>query len=414
MWIGLAVYSTSTGWTGRIPALMRVLFVTNRFPGLAMRGDQQRALQQLRHLGRRHAITLLSFEAAQDDDPVAREVASLCERVVVRTESALVRMARGTLGLFGSRPLQSAMYDSPARRRVVDELLAATPFDLVHVQLARLGGLVEHLEARRCVIDLVDALSLNMARRAEFDRTPLRWLASFEASRMARYERALCTRATRVSICSPMDRTAIGDFANLRRVDNGVDLAEFPFDASARRREDIVFVGNLGYFPNIDAVQWFATEVLPTLREHRPALRLRLVGARPAVAIRNLAQRIPGIELVGPVPDVCAYLHRAAIAIAPLRAGSGQQLKVIEAMAAGTPVVATTTAAAGLDAIDGTHWRVAPDATTMAHAILELLREPSQGQTMARAARAFVEQRHTWRASAEALEQLWFEAAASL
>ena len=400
------------GWTGKIQALMRVLFVTNRFPGLAMRGDQQRALQQLRHLGRRHAITLLSFEAAQGDDTVAREVADLCERVIVRTESALARVARGTLGLFGSRPLQSAMYDSPSRRRAFDDLLASAPFDLVHVQLARLGGLVEHLGAKPCVVDLVDALSLNMTRRAEFDRTPLRWLAGVEAKRMARYERELCTRATQVSICSPMDRMAIGDFTNLRRVDNGVELSDFPFDAAARCHEDIVFVGNLGYFPNIDAIHWFAADVLPMLRERRPEVRLRLVGARPAATIRKLAQSTPGIELVGPVPDVCPYLHRAAIAVAPLRAGSGQQLKVIEAMAAGTPVVATTTAAAGIDAIDGTHWRVAPDATGMAQAILELMDEPSRAQSMARAARAFVEERHTWRTSTDALEQLWFEAAA--
>ena len=391
---------------------MRVLFVTQRFPGLAPRGDQQRALQQLRHLGRRHAITLLSFEAAPHAHPLAADVAACCERVMTCTESRWRMALRAGAGLFGSRPLQTAMCDSHPRRRAFDDLLADGGFDLVHVQLARLGGLLESPRSTPCVLDLVDALSLNMARRAQLDRPPLRWLARLEAERLARYERALCTRARRVSVSSPQDLAAIGEYAHLRRVDNGVDLDRFPFDGSGARGDELVFVGNLGYFPNIDAVQWFASTVWPILRSRRPTTRLRLVGSRPHPALRTLARNTPGIDLVGPVAEVCPHLHRAAIAVVPLRAGSGQQLKVLEAMAAGTPVVATEIAAAGLDATDGTHWRVASDATGMADAILELLDDRAKAQAMAVAARTFVERGHTWARSAEALERVWFEAVA--
>ena len=391
---------------------MRVLFVTNRFPGQALRGDQQRALQQLRHLAPRHAITLLSFASAPQDHPAAIEARSLCERVVVHEDSTLSRLLHGLAALPGSRPLQAAMYASARRRRVLRDLLAQADFDVVHVQLARLGDLVEQLAPRPCVLDLVDALSLNMARRGDRDHGPLRWFARVEAERMARYERRLCALATRVAICSPADRAAIGDVAALRLVENGVDLARFPFAPPASRGEHLVFVGNLGYFPNVDAALWFAREVWPLLRTQRPSLRLRLVGARPAAAIRDLARQTPGIDLVGPVADVCPYLHEAAVALAPMRAGSGQQLKVLEAMAAGTPVVATPVVAAGLDAIDTVHWRVAADARSMADAILHLLDDPSSAQTMAAAARDFVCARHDWSASADALEQLWREAAA--
>jgi glycosyltransferase involved in cell wall biosynthesis len=172
-----------------------------------------------------------------------------------------------------------------------------------------------------------------------------------------------------------------------------------------------VFVGNLGYFPNVDAAGWFARQVLPLVAAARPGVMLSLVGARPARAVRQLARKDPHVTLVGPVPEVRSHLAAAAVAVAPLRAGSGQQLKILEAMAAGTPVVATTTAAAGLEAVPGEHLLVADDPAAFSAHVVTLLDDVSLRVAMAQRARRLVEERYSWERSARDLEALWCAAA---
>ena len=396
---------------------MRVLFATNRCPGALTRGDQLRAFQHLRHLSARHAITLLCFDAEAPADTLAA-LRACCERVIVVPRNRVGMGLRALAALPGGRPLQVAMHDAVPAVLDLPALLATSNFDLAHLQLVRLGGLVPHLASLPVVIDMVDALSLNMTRRAALDRGPLRRVARLEASRLARYERALCSQVAAATVCAAADRTAIGDFANLHLVGNGVDLQRFPFARPDARvdapNSEIVFIGNLGYFPNIDAATWFANAVFPRVRALHPHAKLRLVGARPAPALRQLASSREGVELVGEVPDVLPHLQRAAVAVVPLRAGSGQQLKLLEAMAAGTPVIATAQSAVGLDAVDGEHLLIADDAATMADAVLRLLHDPVLARRLALAARTLVEQRWSWERSALDLEQVWMRAGRSV
>ena len=142
------------------------------------------------------------------------------------------------------------------------------------------------------------------------------------------------------------------------------------------------------------------------MRAAVPEAELRLVGARPARGVRALS-RLPGVSLGTAVPDMAPELRAATVAIVPLRAGSGVQNKVLEAMAVGTPVVATPRAAAGLDVRAGEHLLVAEDAAGLAAAARILLRDPARARTLARAARTLVEERYRWEDSAAAVEQAW-------
>jgi polysaccharide biosynthesis protein PslH len=123
--------------------------------------------------------------------------------------------------------------------------------------------------------------------------------------------------------------------------------------------------------------------------------------------LRALARRQPAIELVGEVPDVLPYLHAAALAVVPLRAGSGQQLKVLEAMASGTPVVITSVVAGGLQGEAGLHWLAADTADDFADAVLRLLTDREQAQRQALAACQWVTAQHTWATSAAGIDGLW-------
>lgn len=389
---------------------MRVLFITSRFPQSLRRGDEQRAYQHLRELAPRHEITLLAF-APEEESAVTADVRRWCRRVVTVEPSLGGRLSRALRALPGSVPLQAAINDTRTFRTALTELRQSSTFDLAHVLLARLGEALPLLGALPCVVDLVDALSVNMARRAHYDAGPMRLLARFEAARLLPYERRLCAQAAAAAVSSTRDRDALGaDLPALHVVANGIDPEEFAFSTQTRGPNTLVFSGNLGYFPNVDAAVWFAREVLPLLRAKHPEAELHLVGARPAAILRRLAQAQAGVRLIGPVQDMRPHLGRAAVALAPMRAGSGQQIKILEAMACGAPVVATSLAAGGLDAVADRHLLVADDAQTFADAVSRLLQDRAGADELARNARALVEQRYTWKASALAVETLWHAA----
>jgi sugar transferase (PEP-CTERM/EpsH1 system associated) len=374
------------------------------------RGDELRAYQHIRHLSGRHAITLLACDRDVPEPGHLRAMRALCEDVVITPRPLAGMLLRALLALPGPLPLQAAMSVPPGLRRMLAGLLAGRQFDLVHVQLARLGPLVDLIGDTPCVLDFVDALSLNMARRAGYDRGPMGWLAAIDAARLARYERDLCGRVDAAAISTAMDAAALGGPAGLHVVANGVDIGQFARAPVVPGSREIVFVGNLGYFPNVDGAGWFIREVLPRIRRAVPDARLRLVGARPARRLARLAATQDGVELVGAVAAVAPEIARAAVAIAPLRAGSGQQIKILEAMAVGRPVVATPVCAQGMRAVPGEHLMVADDAAAFAEAVSALLQAPALAERLSRNARQLVERDYTWEQSARALERVWFDA----
>ena len=182
-----------------------------------------------------------------------------------------------------------------------------------------------------------------------------------------------------------------------------------PSRARDREPATIVFTGNMGYFPNVNAAVWFAREVLPRVREVRPEARFLIVGTRPARAVRDLAKD-PAVVVTGRVEDVGPYLRRATLAVAPMRSGSGQQFKILEAMASGAPVVATAAEAEQVGAEPGRELLVADEAAAFAAAVVALLNDPARARGLAERARRLVEERFTWRRSVDALEAVYREA----
>jgi sugar transferase (PEP-CTERM/EpsH1 system associated) len=378
-------------------ALVRILFVVPRHPFPPHRGDRVRAWHQLRVLARRHEVTLLALER-----PAAGAAVPDGVRVVTAEIPAARRAVSLARHLVSDLPLQAALFDVPSARDAVATLVEEG-FDLAHLQLVRLAPLAPLVCSVPCVVDFVDALSLNIARRAERDVPPLRPLWRLEAARLRRAERALLDRVGQGVVVSEADRAAMGGDERLAVVPNGVDGAAFAFEGRPRDNADILFAGNLGYFANADAATWFAREVFPRLRARAPRARLRIVGARPPRAVRALSG-LDGVAVAGEVPDMAAHVRAARVAVAPLRAGSGQQSKVLEAMACGTPVVASRLAASGMEAAHEEHLLVADGAEATASAVLRLIEDAPLCARLAANGRRLVEERYTWERSVEGLE----------
>jgi sugar transferase (PEP-CTERM/EpsH1 system associated) len=384
---------------------VKVLFVVPRFPAPPWRGDQTRAYHHLRLLAPRHDITCAALVARPPAAAARAEIEAMGVRVeVVRLGpwGAAASLARVLAG--DARPLQVLLYAGRRARARVARLAAGA--DVVHAQLLRTLAYLPAARPPAAVVDLVDALSANFARRADRERGPLGAVVAWEAARLRRAEAGLVRSGVPCLVVSEAERARFDQHATIRVVPNGVDAGAFPYLEDGRPPARLVFGGNLGYFPNVDAASWLAREILPRVRAIVPGAELRLVGARPARAVRVL-RAAPGVSLAASVPAMAPELAAATIAVVPLRAGSGLQNKVLEAMAVGTPVVATPRAVAGLDVRPGEHLVVAEDAGALARAIVDLLGDPARARRLARAARSLVERRYRWEDSAAGVEAAW-------
>jgi|SRR5579884_552768 len=384
---------------------MRILFVTPRFPYPPLKGDSLRVYHQLRALAQHHNITLLTLA----ETPVTREeyakVAPLCNEIhivpLTRWESAL----NVATGILSQTPLQVHYYASAKLRAKLQTLLAAKKFDLVHAVLVRMAPYVWSVSDVPVVIDLIDSQTLNLADRRMQTRGITRLAYDLEYRRMRKYERRVGEHFSALTVTSQADRDAL-EAPHAAVLPNGVDVERFAFAGQEQReRATLIFTGNMGYHPNEEAMLWFVSSVWPLLRARIADVRLQIVGTRPSSKVRSLAGG--GVDVVGHVPDVVPYLHRATAAVCPMRSGSGIQNKVLEALATGAPVVASSVANRGVHAQPERDLLVADEPEAMTAAIARLVEDARLRASLARSGRAFVEDRYRWERHAQQLAAMY-------
>ncbi|MHB1167466.1 MAG: glycosyltransferase family 4 protein [Carboxydocellales bacterium] len=385
---------------------MKILFITSRIPAPTVKGDQLRAFYQLRELARKHEVFLVSFEANQPDPGILVELRQFCEEIVLVRRSLGEIICCSALSLINGLPLQVNYFNSRSLKWAVQELVARCGIELIHLQLVRTAECGYLCPGIPTVIDLVDSLALNLWNRYKFDSGVKKFAAYLEYRRMQKYEISLAKRFDRVITVSERDHVAVGSPSNGLIIPNGVDLQAFTYKRINRSNLEIVFVGNLSYFPNIDGVKWFCKDVFPLIKSVIPEAHLSIVGANPTREILNL-QKNTGIVVTGWVPDVSYYLKRASVAVCPIRAGSGMQLKVLEAMASGSPLVVTSQVYKGLRARPREHLLVADEPQEFAHQVVHLLTNPQLAHNLAECARRFIESNYSWVSTVSLLEDTY-------
>jgi glycosyltransferase involved in cell wall biosynthesis len=368
---------------------MRVIMVTKFVPLPDNDGGKQRALAVATRLAQRGDVVLCAYDDG-DGDVAGLKRLGIDVRSVPWHPSA----ARAARGVLRTRSVSAGRFYSP---ELVDEVRRAAqegPVDLLQVEYLQMVPVARRVRAARRVLDLHNVESALVRSYARVGRGPAGLLAHAEAAALAAMERSLMPSFDSVVVVSERERQRLP--AGVRDVlvcPNGRDPDPLgpPPPAST---PTAAFVATLGWAPNVDAALWFGQDVWPEVHRRAPDARLLLVGRDPSPAVRSLASS--SVEVSGTVSDVRPYLAQARVAVAPLRSGGGTRLKILEALDAGRPVVATSVAVDGLEDLIGEGVVVADDAGTMIEAVSDLLNDGERATALGRAGHDAVAARHTW------------------
>ena len=413
---------------------MHILFIVPYTPNPI----RVRPYNLIKHLALRdNSITLATVWEDEAELDALKEFERLGVRVIAQPLQKTRVLANTVRTFFSSTPLQAHYSWQPALAGQLGELLTANPnrWDIIHVEHLRGAQYGLHLKVQLgehglsipIVWDSVDCISLLFEGASRNSRSAFgRWITRFELPRTERFEGFLVNQFERVLATSPQDKHALDDLgdqyshdstpggSNVTVLSNGVDLEYFSPIPNQRESDTIVFTGKLSYHANQTAATYLANDIMPHIWEGRPQTKLQLVGKDPPAAIRLLGERENRIEVSGYVPDIRDYLRVASLAIAPLVYGAGIQNKVLEAMACGIPVAASSQAVSALGAVPGRDVHVADEPQEIAAAALQLLDDPHLNTQIGANGRAYVERHHDWNSITAKLENIYRETIGNL
>lgn len=381
---------------------MRILFLSPWFPYPPDNGSRIRIFNLIRELSRRHEVTLLSFTNHERDRGHMADMARHCADVqVVAGREFQPRSLRSLAGYLSPSPRWLVDVHSPEMAEMVARALAQQPFDVVVGAEIKMLPYLEAISGVPCILEgLETEVMLDGMRRAagiaESLRARLRWL------KFAHYfRRTLRHRLAGCTVVSERERDNVlhlePGYGHCAVVPNGVDLARYAGDDAAPVTDGLVFTGALTYSANYDAMAYFLAQVWPLIRAQRPAARLAITGRTEGVDLAGLALD-DHVQLTGYVADIRPVLTGSRACVVPLRQGGGTRLKILEAMALGTPVVSTHKGAEGLAVRDGEHLLLADTPEDLAAAVLRVMADEPLAHSLAQGARRLVHERYGWEA----------------
>jgi len=388
---------------------VRILFAAAYLPYPPDSGGRARGYHLLRWMAERHAVDLLAFTHDPADLARVPALQRLCAsvRAVPAPTHPLGPRARLRRALFS--PADLVM---PRRSAQMAAALAGSPpFDLAFLEDLGVAEYARLVAGAPTILSKqnVEAELYRQLARAKQPLSPAWALAYLEARALARQEGRAAALFRQVIVVSEQERARLAARCPAGRiavVPNGVDTDYFaPQPGVTEEPNSIVFVGTFFWSPNIGAARWLVGDILPRIRREVPGVRLCLVGHDPPPEVQALAHP-PDVIVAGSVPDVRPFLARAAVCVAPLQAGGGTRLKILDALAMGRPVVSTSLASEGLDLAGGHDLLIADGAEAFAAATIRLLRDPAQRAELAAAGRRAVASRYTWPAVLAGLEPL--------
>lgn len=379
---------------------MNILVVCSGAPR-PMYGAGTRNFYLLHALARRHSVSVLALMDRNEKIPFSagdlRDVTDSVE--IVYQPSSKAKRAHQLASLALGRSHQLTFHSSAAMQTRLDAMLARRRYDAILFEGVQVAGL--HVPPD--VATMIDEHNIEhelLGRSLEQPSSALRRMynrAEYRALRRGELER--CEQADVVTVCSEREREALQALLPGRRVEvvaNGVDVSAFvPAAVDSQVVGRVVFTGTMHYQPNVQGALYFARRCWPRVRAQVPEATWHIVGAGAPPEVAALGD-LPGVTVTGWVPQVQPHLAAASVAIAPLLAGGGTRLKILEALAAGKAVVSTPIGSEGIALTPGVHLLHASDPAAFADAVVALLGDPDRRQVLGAAGRALVEAKYSW------------------
>lgn len=389
---------------------MKILFLSTWFPYPLDNGSRIRVHALLQGLSQAHSVHLLSFLPPSLSQEVISQVN--CERVaVVRRDPFWRHPLKHKFAYFSWKPRAVVAGYSREMAQAAQEMDRQEHYDLVIASVTEVAAYALLLQGKPLLLEEHNFMTAWMKEQAQNQVTLRGKLAralTFQKSLL--YERWLYPHFQGVSMVSQVDCQAVrrllpGYSGQLSVIPNGVDLESRPFNRYPAVPDTIVFNGALTYSANAGAMRFFILDVLPLIWQQRPQVRLAITGRHAGVDLSWMPVD-ERIQFTGYLEDVCPAVGQSWLAVAPLREGGGTRLKILEAMALGTPVVATHKGAEGLEISPGVDIQLADRPEAFADSCLEVLKSPSTRRQQARLARRLVEEKYDWKMIAIQFRQL--------
>ena len=391
---------------------MKILFLSPTVPFPLTDGGRIRVFNLLKQIAAKSDVTLLALETQPTDAEGVAELQQLGIQVhLVPNAPTLPRVSFGTLvnAFFKRQPITVARYDLPTYRQKFRELVATENFDLVHYEMF-------HTAQFRTETELPSVLSQQNVDSAIWRRlcgetaNPFYKFAYWtQQLAFQRYERVLSPKFDAVTCTSDIDAAVFQRHCaadTIEIIPNGVDVTHYQPDFTSEAPAHLIYIGSMDWYPNEDAVAFFADEVLPSIQDKVPDVQFSIVGGNPSARVQRLAER-EGVVVTGRVPEIKPYFAEATVFVVPLRIGSGTRLKILEALAMGKAIVSTSVGAEGLDLKDGEEIFIADAPIPFAGAVTRLLTDVSLRRRVGENGRARVEQDYDWRSIGEKLHNLY-------
>ncbi|MEQ8783498.1 MAG: TIGR03087 family PEP-CTERM/XrtA system glycosyltransferase [Roseibium album] len=397
--------------------LAPLLYLCHRIPFPPNKGDKVRSYNILRFLRHHFRIYLGAFVDDPADWRYVEELADLCDETCLLPLDPLRARFRSLRSLVSSAPLTVPYYADNRMHEWVSGVVSRAG---IRRAMAFSSAMAQYLEApgledARKVVDFVDVDSEKWAQFAQRRSSWEAWVYRRESRALAEYEHTVARRSTASVFISDAEvevfrhgRENVG--ARILTIPNGVDAGYFkpddrlptPYSVQEGAPEAIAFTGAMDYWPNVDAVDWFAKEVLPAVLVHRPHAHFYIVGSNPSAKVRSLASA--HVTVTGRVADIRPFLNYARVVVAPMRVARGIQNKVLEAMAMAKSLVTTRAGLEGLTARAGSEVLVAESAQEFASSVVATLVNPDG--RMGAAARNRVVSDYSWSAVLKPFEEL--------
>lgn len=405
---------------------MKILWLSHLVPYPPKGGVLQRSYNLIKEVSKYHDVTLLAFtqtdllkamfDTVQDGIEEARQhLSEYCEHiefVEIPCETSIYdKRILALKSIFTVDPYTINWLKSSEMRSMIERIAKNHQYDVVHFDSISLSSYISFFTDKPKVLDHHNIESHMMLRRANKEVNKLKQsYYLMEGKKLLKYEKRICREFNLHITCSNMDSERLLDVDPKLRVEeipNGVDIDYFCPITDNALENHLVFAGGLDWYPNADAMSYFANEIWPLLKKQEPGVVMNVIGKNPSNELTSLAKQDSNFRVHGFVDDVREYISKASVYICPIRDGGGTKLKLLDAFAMGKATIAHSTASEGLEVVDGGNILLANTPGDFADRAIELLKNKALREKLGHNARHLVVDKYAFSVIGEKLAGLY-------